>query len=179
MISHLNREITVGLNGNSSSSSLIFMADKIHGLKLGFENLIIELVVPGIRLGAISVKAGRTQSSPTRPPSDSPMPFTPTTIHSRQNHHSQPTWLPSSSSMIFISCCWRRNTCRETQKIGEDNTENNFSFNSEENNQNNFFLFSEMRPLENTENTKNKNHPLSQTCFQCFLFSRTENGSWK
>ena len=68
MISHLNREITVGLNGNSSSSSLIFMADKIHGLKLGFENLIIGLVVPGIRLGAISVKAGRTQSSRTGPP---------------------------------------------------------------------------------------------------------------
>ena len=104
MISHLNREITVGLNGNSSySSSLIFMADKIDGLKLGFENLIIELVVPGIGLGAISVKAGRTQSSPTGPPSDSPMPFT--TIHSRQDHHSQPTWLPSSSFMIFISCC--------------------------------------------------------------------------
>ena len=49
MISHLNREITVGLNGNSSDSfSLIFMVDKIDGLKMGFENLIIGLVVPGI-----------------------------------------------------------------------------------------------------------------------------------
>ena len=57
--------------------------------------------------------------------------------------------------------------------------ENNSSLKSKENNQNNFFLFSEKKPLANTENTKNKNHPLSQTHFQCFLFSRTENSSWK
>ena len=80
----------IGLNGNSSSSSfsLIFMVDKIDGLKLGFENLRIGLVVPGIEFGAISVKAGRTRSSRIGPPSDSPTPFTPTTIHSRQDHHS-------------------------------------------------------------------------------------------
>ena len=41
------------------------MADKIDGLKLGFENLIIELIIPGIRLGAISVEAGRTRLSLT------------------------------------------------------------------------------------------------------------------
>ena len=136
MISHLNREITVGLNGNSSDSfSLIFMVDKIDGLKMGFENLIIGLVVLGIY-----VKAGRTRLSHTKPPSDSSTPFTPTTIHSRQDHHSQPIGLPSSFSITFISYCWRRNTCRKTQKTGEENKEDNSSFNSEENNQNNFYL---------------------------------------
>ena len=103
------KEVTVGLIGNSSSSSLIFMADKIDDLKLGFENLIIELVVPGIRLGAISVKAGRTQSSPTGPPSDSPMPFT--TIHSRQDHHSHGCHLHP----LFLAAEGEA-ACRETQK---------------------------------------------------------------
>ena len=57
--------------------------------------------------------------------------------------------------------------------------ENNSSLKGKENNRNKFFLFSKKKPLANTENTKNKNHPLSQTHFQCFLFSRTKNSSWK
>ena len=52
------KEVMVGLIGNSCSSFLIFMADKIDGLRLGFENLIIGLVIPGIGLGAVSVEAG-------------------------------------------------------------------------------------------------------------------------
>ena len=97
-----------------------------------------------------------------------PQPFTHanTTIASQHGCHLHPPW-PS------LLAAEGETTCKETQKTWEENTENNSSFNSEENNQNNFFLFSEMRPLENTENTKNKNHPLSQTRFQCFLFSRT------
>ena len=100
-----------------------------------------------------------------------PQPFThaKTTIVSQHGCHFHPS---------FLVVEWET-TCRKTQKIGEENMENNSSLNSEKNNQNSFFLFSEKKPLENTENTKNKNHPISYTSFQCFLFSRTKNGSWK
>ena len=182
------------------------MIDKIDCLKLGFENLRIGLVVPSIGLGAVSVEAGMTWSSctglsryfepyhsfppcchapslTTSPPAlpfkaphghwrlSHPQPFThaKTTMVNQHGCHLHPPW-PSFHAVEGEI------TCRETQKTGEENTENNSSLNSEENNQNNFFLFSKKRPLENMGNTKNKNHPLSQIRFQCFLFSRTENG---
>ena len=41
-----------------------------------------------------------------------------------------------------------------------------------------FFIVLKKMVFENAENTK-KQHPLPQTSFLCFLFSRTENRSWK
>ena len=76
------------------------MADKIDGLKLGFENLIIKLVIPSIKLGAISVKAGRTlyrvvpDHHRTRRRLSHPQPFThaKTTIVSQHGYHLHPPW---------------------------------------------------------------------------------------
>ena len=58
------------------------------------------------------------------------------------------------------------------KKQGEENTENNYFLNSEKNNQNTFFFLSMKTGLLRTqEMQKNKNHSLSQTCFQCcFVF---------
>lgn len=86
-------------------------------------------------------------------------PFTPTTIHPRQDHHGHPTWLPSSSSVTFILCCWSRTTCREIhgeQLFFEEWRKQPKQF---------FFFLWKKSPFENTETQKNKNHPFSQHDF--------------
>ena len=55
------------------------------------------------------------------------------------------------------------------KKQKEENTKSSCFLNSGKNSQIAFF-FSLKKSF--SENTKSKNHPLSQTCFQCFLFSR-------
>ena len=44
------------------------MADEIDGLKLGFENLRIGLVVPGIKLGVVNIEADMTWLSHSMDP---------------------------------------------------------------------------------------------------------------
>ena len=41
------------------------------------------------------------------------------------------------------------------------------------------FIVPKNKVFDNTENTKNKNTPLHRTNFLWFLFSRTNNSSWK
>ena len=56
---------------------------------------------------------------------------------------------------------------------------NNLLFEQWKNNENIFLLFSKKWFLRTRKTQKTKTHPLPQTSFLCFLFSRTKNSSWK